>query len=73
VAEKFGVKAALVSGGILCVAAVAGAAVFLPKFLKYDGRKGVMRKEFEESLRTQGFEEDRTVEDELLRVSEGEF
>ena len=33
VAEKFGVKAALVSGGGLCVVAVIGAAVFLPKFL----------------------------------------
>ena len=37
VAERFGVKAALVSGGVLCVVAVGGAALFLPKFVAYDG------------------------------------
>jgi MFS family permease len=62
VAEKFGVKAALISGGILCVAAVGGAALFLPKFLTYDGREGVKQKEREEAERA-----------ELLRVSQGEF
>ena len=62
VAEKFGVKAALVSGGVLCVASVVGAALFLPKFLTYDGREGVKRKEIEEAERA-----------ELLRVSEAEF
>ena len=34
VAEKFGVKAALISGGVLCVVSVVGAAVFLPKILR---------------------------------------
>jgi MFS family permease len=68
VAEKFGVKTALVSGGILCVASVIGAAFFLPKFLKYDGREGVLHREFEESQRMEKFKEE-----EILRVSEGEF
>ena len=62
VAEKFGVKAALVSGGVLCVVSVVGAALFLPKFLRYDGREGVKQKEREEAARA-----------ELLRVSEAEF
>ncbi len=62
VAESFGVKAALVSGGILCVVSVAGAALFLPKFATYDGREGVKQKEREEAERS-----------ELLRVSQGEF
>ncbi len=62
VAEKFGVKTALVSGGVLCVATVVGASLFLPKFLKYDGREGVKQKEIEEAERA-----------ELLRVSEAEF
>lgn len=62
VAEKFGVKAALVSGGVLCVVSVIGAALFLPKFLKYDGREGVKQRERDEAARA-----------ELLRVSEAEF
>jgi len=62
VAENFGVKPALVSGGILCVAAVGIAALLLPKFATYDGREGVKQKEREEAERA-----------ELLRVSEGEF
>jgi MFS family permease len=62
VAEKFGVKTALVSGGVLCVVSVMGAALFLPKFLKYDGREGVKQRERDEAARA-----------ELLRVSESEF
>ncbi len=62
VAESFGVTAALVSGGVLCVVSVAGAAVFLPKFLAYDGREGVKQREIEEAERA-----------EMLRVSESEF
>jgi MFS family permease len=62
VAERFSVKIAIVSGGILCVVSVIGAAVFLPKFINYDGREGVKHKEREEAERA-----------ELLRVSEGEF
>jgi len=73
VAEKFGVKTALVSGGVLCVVSVIGAAFFLPKFLKYDGREGILHREFEESMRMQKFDLEKTKEDEMLRVSEGEF
>ena len=62
VAEKFGVKTALVSGGALCIVSVLGAAVFLPKFLAYDGREGVKQKEIEETERA-----------ELMRISEAEF
>ncbi|HUR96424.1 MAG TPA: MFS transporter [Pyrinomonadaceae bacterium] len=62
VAEKFGVKAALVSGGALCVVSVIGAAFFLPEFLKYDGREGVKQREREEASRA-----------EMMRVSESEF
>ena len=67
VAERFGVKAALVSGGALCVVSVLGAAVFLPKFLKYDGREGLIQRRFEEALREQNFDGDRQQWDELMR------
>lgn len=62
VAERFGVKTALVSGGVLCVAAVLGAAVFLPRFATYDGREGVKQRELEEAERAG-----------MTRVSESEF
>lgn len=62
VGEHYGVKAALVSGGILCVIAVALTAVFLPRFAKYDGREGIKQREIEEAERA-----------EMLRVSESEF
>ncbi len=62
VAEKFGVRTALVSGGVLCVVSVAGASLFLPKFASYDGREGVKQKEREEAERA-----------EMARVSESEF
>jgi MFS family permease len=62
VAEKFGLKTALVSGGLLCVVAVGGAALFLPKFATYDGREGVKQREREEAERA-----------EMMRVSEAEF
>ena len=51
VAERFSVKTAIISGGILCVAAVGLTALFLPEFLAYDGREGVKQKEREEALR----------------------
>jgi MFS family permease len=62
VAEKFGLKTALVSGGALCVVAVAGAALFLPKFAAYDGREGIKQREIEEAERS-----------EMMRMSEAEF
>lgn len=62
VAERYGVKMALASGGALCVAAVVGSALFLPKFAKYDGREGIRQREVEEAERS-----------EMMRVSEAEF
>lgn len=62
VAEKWGIRAALISGGVLCVVSVAGAALFLPRFMKYDGREGVKQRDREEAERA-----------ELLRISEAEF
>lgn len=62
VAETFSVKTALVSGGVLCVVSVLGAAVFLPKFATYDGREGIKQREIEEAERS-----------EMMRLSEAEF
>ncbi|MDQ3800576.1 MAG: MFS transporter [Acidobacteriota bacterium] len=65
VAEHFSVRTALVSGGILCVASVILTALFLPKFISYDGREGIRQREIEEAERA-----------ELLRATgapEGEF
>lgn len=62
VAEKFGVKTALVSGGILCIVVVAAAAALLPRFVTYDGREGVKQREREEAERA-----------EMARISEAEF
>jgi MFS family permease len=61
VAEAFGLRAALVSGGVLCVVSVLGAALLLPRFLAYDGREGVKQREVEEAERA-----------ELARVSESD-
>jgi MFS family permease len=54
VAERFGLKTALISGGIMCFVAVGVMAIFLPKFLKYDGREGIKQKMYEEKLRESG-------------------
>lgn len=62
VAESFGVKAALVSGGALCIVAVLGAAIFLPRFATYDGREGIKQREIEEAERS-----------ETMRMSEAQF
>jgi MFS family permease len=62
VAEFYGVRAALVSGGVLCVGSVLSAAVLLPKFARYDGREGIRQREIEEAERS-----------EMLRLSEAEF
>ncbi len=62
VAESFGVRTALISGGVLCVASVLLSALFLPKFAVYDGREGVKQREREEAERA-----------EMSRVSESEF
>jgi MFS family permease len=62
VAERFDVRTAIVSGGILCVVAVVVSSLFLPKFITYDGREGIKQREIEEAERA-----------EMARVSEGEF
>ena len=49
VAEKYSGSTAIISGGILCVAAVFLTALFLPKFLKYDGRDGIAQRSLEEA------------------------
>ena len=73
-AEYYGVKTALVSGGALCVVAVGLTAVFLPKFLKYDGREGRKQREFEETLRGQKFDsQNEIVSDALERIAESEW
>ncbi len=51
VAERFGNGPALISGGIMCVAAVGIVALLLPKFFSYDGRDGIKRREREEAER----------------------
>jgi hypothetical protein len=53
VAEKFSVPTAIISGGFLCIAAIVLTAICLPKFLKYDGREGILQREFEEQIRSQ--------------------
>jgi MFS family permease len=53
VAERFGVKTAIVSGGVLCVVGVGVLSLFLPKFFTYDGREGVKQKEIEEATRAE--------------------
>jgi MFS family permease len=62
VAEHFGVKTAIVSGGILCVVAVVLSSLLLPKFITYDGREGIKQREIEEATRA-----------ELGRVSEENY
>lgn len=51
VASYFGVQTAIVSGGILAVIGAGALALFLPKFLTYDGREGVKLKEKADSER----------------------
>ncbi len=62
VAERFDVRTAIVSGGVLCVVAVVLSSLLLPKFITYDGREGIKQREIEEAERA-----------ELGRVSEAEF
>jgi len=73
VAEYFSVKTALVSGGATCIVAVMLTALLLPKFFRYDGREGRKKRAFDESLREQGFDGKKVVEEEMLRVSQSEF
>lgn len=53
IAEYTSVRFALVSGGLACIVAVAGTALFLPKFFAYDGREGIRQREMEEAERAE--------------------
>jgi len=52
-AGLFGVRAAVVSGGLLCILGTGVLALLLPAFLRYDGRAGLARKRAEEEARAQ--------------------
>jgi MFS family permease len=51
VASLFGLRASVVSGGVMCVIGAGILALFLPGFIRYDGREGVKRKVAEEAQR----------------------
>jgi MFS family permease len=51
VASLFGLRAAVVSGGVLCVIGAGILTLFLPGFIRYDGREGLKRKADEEARR----------------------
>jgi MFS family permease len=51
VAALLGIRASVVSGGVLCVAGTGLLAVALPAFLTYTGRDGLARKQREETER----------------------
>jgi MFS family permease len=53
VARLFGVRASVVSGGLLCVAGTALLSLLLPQLLSYDGREGLRRKRDEEAARNE--------------------
>ncbi|MFL6336179.1 MAG: MFS transporter [Pyrinomonadaceae bacterium] len=52
VARLFGVRASVVSGGVLCVAGTALLSLLLPQLIRYDGRAGLARKRAEEEARS---------------------
>ncbi|MEP7340755.1 MAG: MFS transporter [Acidobacteriota bacterium] len=51
VASAFGLRASVVSGGVLCVVGSVVLGLLLPKFIRYDGREGLARKQAEEAAR----------------------
>ncbi len=51
VAARFGLGFSVVSGGVMCVLGSGVLAALLPKFISYDGREGLARKEAEEAER----------------------
>lgn len=54
-ASLFGLRASIVSGGILCVVGTAIISLLIPKFIRYDGREGLKQKELEEKTRELSF------------------
>jgi MFS family permease len=51
VASVFSLRTSVVSGGVLCVVGTVLLAALLPRFIAYDGREGLKRKESEEAER----------------------
>ena len=51
VASLFGLRASVISGGVLCVLGTGVLAAALPAFLRYDSREGLARKQREEAAR----------------------
>jgi hypothetical protein len=51
VASLFSLRASIVSGGAMCVIGAGLLVLFLPGFLRYDGREGLKRKAAEEAQR----------------------
>ena len=49
VASVFSVRTSIISGGVFCVLGTIALCALLPKFVSYDGREGVKRKELEEA------------------------
>ncbi|MFZ4767392.1 MAG: MFS transporter [Roseimicrobium sp.] len=49
VASAFGLRASVVSGGVLWVAGAGVLALLLPRFIRYDAREGMARKKAEEA------------------------
>jgi MFS family permease len=73
VAGLFGVRASIVSGGVLCVAGTALLSLLLPAFIRYDGREGLRRKRAEETARLASLERaDEVVETKNTQVIEME-
>ncbi len=51
VAARFGLGFSVVSGGVMCVLGSGVLALLLPKFIRYDGREGLARKQTEDAAR----------------------
>jgi len=54
VARLFGVRASVLSGGVLCVAGTVLLSLLLPQLIRYDARAGLARKRAEEEARSSG-------------------
>lgn len=50
VAAMAGLRTSVVSGGVLCIAGAGVAALLLPRFIRYDGRDGIRRRQEEDVL-----------------------
>jgi hypothetical protein len=49
-APLFGVRASVISGGVLCVAGSLVLVMILPKFIAYDSTEGVQHRQFDGAL-----------------------